>query len=117
LSIIYLLCAVFMFLKHNFHSNDNQRGQFSIQISQRVIPNGFQGVNQANNHLKIGLHSNNHLTLVNIGVVHLNGLGLTLSVNFIMKFIYISCKCKNKYIYMILCSCEKQYKCKINTFI
>jgi hypothetical protein len=85
-----------MFIKHGFHSNDNQRGQFSIQISQRVIPNGFQGVNQPNNHLKIGLHSNNHLTLVNMSVVHVNGLGLTFSENFIMKFIYTSCKCKCK---------------------
>jgi hypothetical protein len=63
--------------------------------------------------LKIGLHSNNHLTLVNISVVHVNGLGLTLSVNVIIKFIYTSCRCKNKYVHMILCGCEKEYKCKI----
>jgi hypothetical protein len=89
LSIIYLLCAVFMFLKHDFHSNDNHRRQFSIQISQRVnkYPMVFKVLTKPNNHLKIGLHSNNHLTLVNISVVHVNGLGLTHSVNFIMKFI------------------------------
>jgi hypothetical protein len=40
-------------------------------------------------------------------VMCVNGLGhiIHVSVNIIMKFIYILCKCKcrNKYIYLILC--------------
>jgi hypothetical protein len=45
-------------------------------------------------------------------VVRVNGLGLTLRVNVnpIMKFICIMCKCRNKYIYIILCDPLK--KCK-----
>jgi hypothetical protein len=47
-------------------------------------------------------------------VVHVNGLALTLRVNVnpIMKFICTPCKCKNKYIYMILCDPIKKCKCK-----